>query len=1007
MKLNFLNMNEFVKGLTPVTSTELKTRSGESNQDGLFSEKIFGIEGSLERSKTYSYIELNSQIIHPAGYKLLLRIDGKIKSFLNTEMKFSIDSTGKMIPDEENGVSGIEEFIKMYPKFKFRGETPARDKIIKTLETAYKQDSLFISYLPIIPPDFRPMYEDENGQLVLDEINNNYITIMRKASQVKSLQSGSALYDLLNFYLQTAVNDNDQYVRTKISKKTGLIRGNLLGKRIDFSARAVITPGPDLDINQVGIPLRIAAVLFQPFLVHYLLFSNKYPRKQELEHEIKEFMDADISVDVVNRLITAIKNADKIPQALHDLIFEATEVVMMGRVILAKRDPALHDGSYRAFYPVLVPGNTIQICTLQVTCFNADFDGDQMALFHPLTKEAQQEAKDKMMGGYGSKSSSAVVYEISKEMAVGLYSMTKNKPKSNSPLAVTMDILEKATDPYIRVKFKGHVTTMGRAIFNATFPPDWPFMDVLATKKFVNGLVTQIINKYGNDVSIKVFSKLEKIAFKFATIMAASFNIDSFEMPDSILRLKEQIAKASPEEADKLLKSAETIMIDHFKGTGFCDLIESGASKGWGQPRQMFVAKGVVTDPKGNMLPPIPGSFADGLSTTEFFSAASGARKGMADRALNTASTGYFTRQLVYLLAPAEADPVLKDCKTTRTINLRLTNDLIKRLHGRYIKEGNRIVEFDPSKYKAGTSIQLRTPIFCESHKFCHTCYGKLLFRHKTPYVGVLAGSSIGERGTQIIMRSFHLGGAASITNHDILTEILDNDPLINIDLKKYLRQDENKLITLKPAKVSIDLSGYTMNDNIQINNDHIWVSHLIATIEYEDVIFNIMLDYIVHISKINWEMFAKEKIEFNFVANDIIIEVPLETEDIKEQVKYINRLLGGKVIYKDPSHMLKKMMKVYGPISDLDLVHFEVLISQTLRDRANEMLPARLGQTWDPVTMNIKKGVFASGFIQGLSFENVNKAIEVGLTSEGETEPSILGRVLMGEVVPTKKDKG
>jgi len=366
MKLNFLNMNEFIKDLIPVTSTELKTRSGESNQDGLFSEKIFGIEGSLERSKTYSYIELNSQIIHPAGYKLLLRIDGKIKSFLNTEMKFSIDKDGKMIPDEENGVSGIEEFIKIFPKIKFRGETSARDKIIKTLENAYKQDSLFISYLPIIPPDFRPMYEDENGQLVLDEINNNYITIMRKTSQVKSLQSGSALYDLLNFYLQTAVNDNDQYVRTKIAKKTGLIRANLLGKRIDFSARAVITPGPNLDINQVGIPLRIAAVLFQPFLVHYLLFSNKYPRKQELEHEIKEFMDADISVDVVNRLITAIKNADKIPPSLHDLIFEATEVVMMGRVVLAKRDPALHDGSYRAFYPVLVPGNTIQICTLQV-----------------------------------------------------------------------------------------------------------------------------------------------------------------------------------------------------------------------------------------------------------------------------------------------------------------------------------------------------------------------------------------------------------------------------------------------------------------------------------------------------------------------------------------------------------------------------------------------------------------------------------------------------------------
>jgi hypothetical protein len=623
-----------------------------------------------------------------------------------------------------------------------------------------------------------------------------------------------------------------------------------------------------------------------------------------------------------------------------------------------------------------------------------------MALFHPLTIEAQEEAREKMMRGYGSKSSRSVVYEISKEMAVGLYIITKNKPKTNSPIKVTPEILDNATDPYIRVKFKGHVTTMGKAIFNSAFPLDWPFMNDLVTKKFVNGLIVQIIDKYGDDIAVKVFSKLEKIAFKFATIMAPSFNIDSFQMPDSIIKMKHQLTESSSEEADKLLKSAEKDMIEHFKGTGFYDLIESGAGKGWGQPRQIFIAKGVVTDPKGNILPPISGSFADGLKTTEFFSAASGARKGMADRALNTASTGYFTRQLVYLLAPAEADPLLRDCKTDRVINLRLTNDLIKRLNGRYIIENNKVIEFNPSDYKAGDSIFLRTPIFCKSYKFCHTCYGNLLKRHRTPYVGILAGASIGERGTQLIMQSFHLGGAASIAKHDILTEIIDNDPLITVDLKKYLRQDENMLVTLKPAKLTIDLSSYNMNDNIQINNDHIWVSHLIATIEYDDVIFNIMLDYIVHVNKIKWEFFEKEKIEFNFISNDIIIEVPLETEDIKEQVKYINRLLGGKIIYKDPAHMLKKIMKVYAPISDLDLVHFEVLISQTLRDKDNEMLPARFGKQWNPVMMNIKKGIFASGFLQGLNFENINKAIEVGLTSKEEIEPTILSRILTGDIV-------
>ncbi len=1005
MKLSFLNMNDFIKGLNPVTTTELKTRAGEPNQDGLFSEKIFGIEGSLERSKIYSYIYLNASIVHPAAYKLLLRLDGKIKNFLNTEDNFSVDSSGKLVVDE-NGVTGMTEFIKLFPKIKLRGETSVRDKMIKVIEKAYKEGSLFIEYIPIIPPDFRPMYEDESGNLVIDEINNNYINIMRKSSQIKSIASGSALYDLLNFYLQIAVNDNDQYVRVKISKKTGLIRANMLGKRIDFSARAVITPGPELAVDEVGVPLRIAVVLFQPFLIHYILFSNRYPRKQELEQEINSFMDTELSVDVVDRIIKMIKAKDKIPQALQDLFFEATEVVMKGRVVLTKRDPALHDGSYRAFYPVLVNGDTIQIGPLVVSSFNADFDGDQMALFHPLTKEAQEEARTKMMRGYGSKNSTDVVYKLSKEMGVGLYTMTKNKPKTNSPLAVTKEMMENATDPYIRVKFRNHITTLGRAIFNAQFPPDWPFMDVLVTNKYVNSLIPKIIDKYGNDTSMKIFANLEKIAFKFATIMAPTISIDIFEMPDSIIRMKKEIANASTEEADKMIKEAEKTMIEHLKGSGLYDLVESGSGKGWGQPRQMLIAKGIISDPKGNVLPPIPGSFSEGLQTKEYFSAASGARKGMADRALNTATTGYFTRQLVYLLAPAEASPTVRDCKTRRTIDLRLTNDLIKRLAGRYIIRGNKLIEFNPSEYKAGTAIQLRSPIFCESPKFCHTCYGKLLMKHKTPYVGVLAGSKIGERGTQLIMQTFHTGGAASIVLHDVLQEIVDNDPLINVDLNKYLRQDEDKLITLKPAKITIDLSGYKMNDNIQINNDHVWVSHLIAVIEYDDTMFNIMLDYVVHVNKINWEMFGKEKIEFTFTNNDIIIEVPMEMEDIKEQVKYINRLLGGKVIYKNPSHMLKKMMKVYGPISDLDLVHFEVLVSQSLRDKSNELLPARLGKKWDPVMMNVKKGVFASGFTQGLAFENVNKAIEIGLVAEEDVEPSILGRVMTGEVVPTKNNK-
>ena len=999
MKLKLLDVNKFAKGLSPVTSTELNMRSGEPSPDGLFSERIFGIEGSLDRSKRYSFILLNTYVVHPAAYKLLIRIDRRIEKFLNTEESYSLDSNGALISDEK-GVTGTAEFIKLYPKIKFKSGTPARERIIQILNDTNKQDSLFVDKLPIIPPGLRPIYEDEgSGRLVMDEINNIYLNIMRKASQVKSVGSGSALSDLLNFHLQIAINDHDKYVRTKISKKHGLIRENMLGKRVDFSARGVITPGPQLNVNEIGVPLRIAVSLFQPFLMHYLLFSKKYPFKNELENEIKAFTESELSVDTVNRVIKSLKVGDKVPPQLYQLMFDAIEVVMKGRVVLAKRDPALHDGSYRAFYPILINGDTIQICTLQVGTFNADFDGDAMGLFHPITKQAQQEAKDKMMKGTGSKHSSHVTYEISKEMLAGLYTMTKNKGYASSPVAITPEIMQKATDPYIPVKYRGYNTTMGRAIFNSAFPSNFRFLDQLITKKTVNGLIPEIIEKYGEDTAIKVFSAIEKIAFKFATIMAPTITLDMFEIPDSILRIKDKLADATTEEADKLLKEAEQLLIQHLKNTGLYDLVESGAGKGWGQPRQILVAKGVISDPKGNVLTPIRGSFSEGLSSTEYFKAAAGARKGMADRALNTADTGYFTRQLVYILGPAEASATIKDCKTKRYITLRLTKDYIKRLYGRYIFQGTRVVPFNPSKFSAGDTIRLRSPIYCESKKFCHTCYGNLLKRHKTPYVGILAGASIGERGTQLIMQTFHTGGAATIITHDIYQEILDNDPLIDVNLKKYFYQDDNKLVCLKPCKITLDMSNYEMNNNIQINDDHVWVNHLLSRIEFNDGIFNLILDYPVHIKKINMELIGKELMVFNYTGNDIIIEAPLQTAEIKEQVNYVKRLMGGKVVYKDPSHLVGKVLKVFGgTISNLDMVHFEVLISQTLRDKSNPELPARLGKRWDPIMMNIKNAVFASGFVQGLAFENVNKAIETGLIAQTDVESSLLGRLVTGE---------
>jgi len=780
--IQILDVNKFSKGLKPVTTTEIKTRSGEFNQDGLFSEVIFGAEGSLDRSKLFSYISLDTKVIHPTLFRHLVRLEIKLKDWFSLENTFTIKGDGSFVQDD-NGVAGIKAFIEEFPKIKWRAGTSAREELIKGIKENYKYNILFIDKIPVLPPEVRPYFEDEEGGQNLDELNKVYQNILRKSFQIKGAGSSGQFFDLLNWGLQLAVIDHDNFIKNKVKKKRGLVRANMMGKRIDFSGRAVIVPGPKLDINEVGVPLRIAVQLFQPFLFHYLLFSKKYPYKDELEKEVQEYTETELTVDSLQRLFKSITSRDDIPEKLYNLIFDAAVIVSTGRVVIAKRDPALHDESLRGFYPIITRGDTIELSTLQVEGFNADFDGDQMALYHPMSIEAQNEVKEKMTRITGSKNTKSVSFSFGKEMAVGLYMITKNVPITKSPIAITAEDLEKATDPYIPVKFRGKETTMGKAIFNNIFPKDFRFINDVVTKKVVNSLIPEVVNKYGEEAAIKIFSKLEKISFKYATIMAPSLKLENLDMPVSIGRIKDRLKTATPDEAFKLLEEGEEIMKEKLKGTTLYDLVESGSSKGWDQPKQLFIAKGVIADPKGKVLDPISGSFTDGLTTTEFFKASSGSRKGAIDRALNTSDTGYFTRKLVYLLNPVEVDPILKDCKTKRAINLRLSKDTIGRLNGRYILVGGKLKKFNLDEWKIGQSINLRTPIFCVSEKLCHTCYGDLVKRVKSPYVGMIAGSAIGERGTQLIMRTFHTGGAATAAKHDVLQDIIDNDPLAKLEI--------------------------------------------------------------------------------------------------------------------------------------------------------------------------------------------------------------------------------
>jgi DNA-directed RNA polymerase beta' subunit len=1004
----FLNWKRFVKGLKPVLTTEMLTRTGEFHQDGLFSEVIFGPVETPKRKTTFSYINLNVSVVHPSALKLLLQLDKRIELFLSGQQSFSLDGDKNLVLDEK-GSTGINDFIKMFPIIKFRGGTDSREKYIKKLEEANKEGTLFINVVPVIPPEQRPLYQDEKGQWVIDNLNNYYINILKKSLNVKTVSKSGPLFDLLNYEVQKSVTEHDDYIRALIQKKSGLIRSQILGKRTDFSGRAVITPGPDLKVNEIGIPFRLATSIFEPFILHRLLYSGRV-NKVELANEIKTFTNMELSVDSVKKVFKLIRSADKIPDSLFELLFRETEVAMMNRVVLAKRDPVLHAESVRAFYAKLVRGNTIQICTLQVGGFNADFDGDTMAIFHPITREAQDEAKEKMLRSQGFDNMSSVIFSISKEMVVGLYIITKDVKLTKSAISVSDEDLETANDPYIPVKYRGQTTTIGKALFNSCFPKNFPYYPGQINKSIVNKLIRKIIDVYGQDEAIQIFYKVEKLGFKFATIMAPSISLDDLQLPTEVYRLKEKLGQSSPEEGAILLEKMVEITKKHLEGTGLYDLIDSGATKGWDQPIQILVAKGIIADPSGKVLSPIKGSFSDGLTPTEYFKASQGARKGIIDRVLNTADTGYMSRKLAYVLNSVEIHNQLKDCKTDRTLSLRLTKGMPSRLRGRFILRGDRLEEFKESDFKLDDVIYLRSPVYCKSHKLCHTCYGRLLEKTKSPYAGIVAAQVIGERGTQLIMRTFHTGGAVKLEKTDIIQDILDNDPLIeypkSVFSDKWLYQTDNQLVARKPCKITINTDEYHINVDLFIEDTLVWAKNLLAKVEFEDITFNLIIDKAVNMQVFNNMTRTKEEVILEYKENDTILEVPVEASHISAQIKYLERLLGGREIYKDVDHLFRKLYNIYGPsvAPDMDLVHLEVLTSHCLRDRTNQSIPARLGKTWDPVMINIKKIVFNTSFVQGLAFENINEAIRSGLVTEEPYEPSILEKVLTGELTGKRR---
>ncbi len=668
---------------------------------------------------------------------------------------------------------------------------------------------MVMNILPVLPPELRPIIPLAGGKFATSDLNDLYRRIINRNNRLKRLmeigapdvilrnekrmlqESVDALIDNSHRPSKPMMNSKRlpyQSLTDDLRGKKGIFRKNLLGKRVDYSGRAVIIGDATLNFDQCGLPKSVALEMFKPFVINKLLERDLAP-----------------NIRVGKELI---EEADEV-------IWDILEEVIKGKPVLLNRAPTLHKYSVQAFYPRLVEGDAIRIHPLICKAFNADFDGDQMAVHILLTEEARKEAEKSMMSSKNIVNiSNGQVFALpAADMLLGFFLLTDmnevEKPRifANSDLAIKAyerDVITIGEE--IIVKYKGETrrTSVGRVIFNNILPEDYEFINERVNKKLVNKIVSDIKDRYDLQVVVELLDSMKFLGFKYATDIAFSFAMEDSQIPFDLekeIKMMEQKDEQLQENYLQGLMTKDekinisTNMWDDFavelaekawdtldKNNTIYEMVESGANGGQIQARQVLTIKGVVRDSRGNMIPmPIKGNYRDGLSAFEYFVASNGGRKGIADRSLKTSSSGYLTRKLV----DVAHDVIIKqdDCgyegkglSIKRDAERRL--EFKDRIFGRVLAQdvvidGNIIAKKDQyitkilSREIASTNIDevfVRTPMLCKSPLgICRKCYGLNLEDGSEMEmgrgVGVIAAQSIGEPGTQLTMRTFQSGG--------------------------------------------------------------------------------------------------------------------------------------------------------------------------------------------------------------------------------------------------------
>lgn len=686
------------------------------------------------------------------------------------------------------------------------------------IKSGLRPEWMVMSVLPVIPPDIRPMVPLDGGRYAASDLNDLYRRIINRNNRLRRLLEIGApevicrnekrmLQEAVDALINNSARAGRAVTKTGSSRlqlkslsdmlkgKQGRFRQNLLGKRVDYSGRSVIVVGPKLKLHQCGLPKKMALELFKPFIIGKLIQKGQ-------AHNIK--------------------NAEKLMEWERSEVWDALEEITQTHYVLLNRAPTLHRLGIQAFQPVLIEGKAIQLHPLVCSAFNADFDGDQMAVHLPLSVQAQQEAHEVMLSAKNllKPSDGQAITPPSLDMVLGCYYLTQ---ESGEESKMALSSINEAITAYrlkyvglrdkVRARVNGEIieTTVGRMIFNSFIPAELGYQNKTLNKKELAGLIAECYEKCGPDRTAVLVDEIKRVGFKFATKSGISLAVHDFQISEKkqavldnaselvtevtrkyrkgLLTDEERylnilkIWKSTKEEVSKQIAD----IIDH-KGIVFT-LVDSGARGTWSQITQIAGMKGLVANPAGKTIElPIKSNFLEGFQVLEYFIAQHGGRKGKSDTALKTANAGYLTRRLV----DAVQDVVVRepDCGTTDINPIAIAEakkageKLVNRIFGRTLakplsnpKTGEIIAdagdEIDLNLVRVIEkmdidTIYIRSVITCQTvDGVCQRCYGRDLAYNKSvklgTAVGIIAAQSIGEPGTQLTMRTFHSGGVAEV----------------------------------------------------------------------------------------------------------------------------------------------------------------------------------------------------------------------------------------------------